>query len=130
MPRKLYQVFARTIHARHHCEKHGNNEWFVEHTAKIEELVRNRMPNGSGFDHETSIDLIHSTGEKLVFFTAFHHMNENGFYDGWTNHTITVTASLNNQINVRVSGENRNEIKDYIEEIYYDALTNEVPDSE
>ena len=65
-----------------------------------------------------------------MFFTAFHHMNENGFYDDWTNHRVTVTASLDNQINVKVSGKNRNDIKDYIKEIFYDVLTNEIPDSE
>ncbi len=130
MPRKLYQVFASTVQARRNCEKHDNDVWFDNHTTKIEELVKNRMPSGSGFDSGTTIDLDYSTGEKLMFFTAFHHMNENGFYDDWTNHRVTVTASLDNQINVKVSGKNRNDIKDYIKEIFYDVLTNEIPDSE
>ncbi len=64
-----------------------------------------------------------SSGELLEFKTAFHHMDENGCYDGWTEHTVTVTPSLIHEFTVKVSGRDRNEIKSYIAETFQHALS-------
>jgi len=99
LPRKLYQILSGSVAARLNClateertnEKH---DWTDKNTDTIETLVKNFMPSGSGIDCGTKIDLDQSTGEKLVFHFGYHHMNENGFYDGWTEHKLTVTPSL------------------------------------
>jgi hypothetical protein len=52
-------------------------------------------------------------------------MNDTGYYDGWTEHTVTVTPSFSG-INIRVSGRNRNDIKDYIHETFSYALRSDV----
>lgn len=82
----------------------------------IEKLVKNKFPSGAGFDAGTKLDLGRSTGEKLVFTTSFHHMDEHGGYDGWTEHTITVKPSMQFDFDLKVSGRDRNGIKDYIAE--------------
>lgn len=48
-----------------------------------------------------------------------------GMYVGWTEHTITVTPSFIG-LNVKVSGRNRNEIKDYIADHFSDCLETEI----
>lgn len=116
MKQALFSRLASLVQAAHNCQKNGNTEWQARHTDKASGLVREHLPSGSGFDSGTSLDWDHSTAEKLVFRTSFHHMDEHGFYDGWTDHSVTVRASLLYGITVSVSGKNRNGIKDYIAE--------------
>jgi hypothetical protein len=56
-------------------------------------------------------------------------MNDGGFYDGWTEHTVVVTPSFRG-INLRISGRDRNQIKEYLYETYDYALTRLVQWSE
>jgi hypothetical protein len=50
-------------------------------------------------------------------------MNDAGYYDGWTYHVVTVRPSLAFEIDLRVSGPNRNDIKSHIAETFHHALT-------
>src|SRR6266704_3653238 len=92
--RPLYKHLASIVGARLNCQKSDNIEWLDKHEESIEYLVKNFMPSGSGIDSGTKIDLDESTSEKLVFHFGFHHIDENGMYDGWTEHTLTVLPSL------------------------------------
>ena len=122
MERYLYRELAGLIDARHTCIERGNKEWQDNHTQEILSLVKNHMPSGSGFDNGTKIDLDRSHADKLIFHTSFHHMNDTGYYCGWTDHTVTVTPSLYLTFNLRVSGRNVNDIKEYIDEAFRHAL--------
>ena len=53
-------------------------------------------------------------------------MNENGMYDGWSEHTITVHPSLQFGFRLTVSGRDRKEIKDYLHETFDFVLREEV----
>ena len=121
--RYLYSELASTVDAMHTCESKPEQygEWANKHAETISALVRDHMPSGSGFDTGTSLDCIESHAEKLVFTTSFHHMNDGGYYDGWTEHTITVTPSFSG-FNLRISGRNRNDIKNYIHDAFSCAL--------
>ena len=90
----LVTVLAGLMAARKNCEESGNDEWLDRHTRRAEDLAKEHLPSGSGFDSDTTLDLATSTSEKLVFNTSFHHMNDVGMYDGWTEHKVTVRASL------------------------------------
>lgn len=114
MIRPLYQELASLVQARLNCLEKGNHEWEHNHTNTINRLVKKYLPSGSGFDNGTTIDLDASNRNKLVFNTAFHHMNGGGYYDGWSYHTVTVTPDLSLGFNVKVGGRDRNDIKDYI----------------
>lgn len=84
------------------------------------------MPSGSGIDCGTRLDIAASTPEKLVFKTAYHHMNSGGFYDGWTQHRIIVKPSLGFGLRISISGPDRNDVKDYLHECFDQALRAEV----
>ena len=122
----VYEHIASLVEAIENCRKSGNHEWRARHELRLHCIVTNYMPSGSGIDNGTALDLSASTSEKLVFSTSYHHMNDGGCYDGWTEHTVTVRPSLAHGITVTIGGRNRNDIKDYLGEVYHEALTTRV----
>lgn len=126
MARYLYSELAQLVNARQSCEKTHNIEWFEKHGAKAYELVREKMPRGCGFDAGTTLDLDSSHPNKLVFVTSYHHMNDCGMYDGWTEHIVTIKPSLAFGFHIRITGSNRNDIKDYIADVFSEALKTEI----
>ncbi|HNC58654.1 MAG TPA: hypothetical protein PLP33_24725 [Leptospiraceae bacterium] len=74
-------------------------------------------PSGSGIDNGTKLR-VDSTSEKIKFHVDFHHMDNGGYYDGWTEHIVTVSPSLHYGAKLTISGKNRNEIKDYLHEVF------------
>jgi hypothetical protein len=123
---KLYVQLAEDIQAYKSVEKNGSLIWRESWKDEIYKLVKNHMPSGSGIDSGVELDFEKSTGEKLVFNTSYHHMNEVGMYDGWTEHQVIVTASLVHGITLRITGRNRNDIKDYLHDVFHEALMKEI----
>lgn len=122
---KRYQVIATAFAARKNCDEKGNNEWFYKWTETIERETDN-LPSGSGIDSAPKFDFDKSTPEKLIFHFGYHHMNESGMYDGWTDHSLIVTPSLQFGFHIRITGKDRNQVKDYLYETFQYALAEEV----
>ena len=78
------------------------------------------LPRGSGIDAGTT--MVSVSDKQIVLTAGYHHMNEGGYYDGWTEHTIRVRPSLMLGMTVTVSGPNRNQIKDYLQELYHRVM--------
>ena len=117
---KTYHKLSRAIGALARCEACGNTQWAEKWQAALDEIV-SELPKGGGFDAGTKIDE-KSTPERIVFNTAFHHMNETGMYDGWTEHSVILTASLEMGYRLKVTGRDRNDIKSYIHECFGSVL--------
>lgn len=115
---KLNRAIARAVAMFHASEGTPRQSDYFE---RAEMLVSEHMPSGSGFDNGTKIVIEKSNLSRLVFTTSFHHMNEHGFYTGWTDHTVTLKANLDGHV-IKVSGRDRNGIKEYIESTFWDAL--------
>lgn len=128
MTRKLFQRIATRVDARAICAKANNAEWFSRHEDAAIALTKHFMPSGSGVDCGTAIDLDKSTGERLIFTTSFHHMDDAGGYDGWTNHSVFVIPSLQFGFLLRITGRDRNGIKEYLHELFSHALDQDIPD--
>ena len=119
----LYQLIARAGNAANYCARNGNGEWqqaWQELLEQCEEL----LPSGSGFDAGTSI--VEASSERIVLKTAYHHLDGNGNYDGWTEHTVTVVPDLAFGFRLRISGRNKNDVKEYITDVFDQALLSEV----
>lgn len=125
---QLYRKLATLVQAIDNCRNKlpPNKEWAARHGDAIDELVRKHLPSGSGFDAGTVLIMERSTPERLVFEADYHHMNEGGYYDGWSEHEVIVTPSLASGFDLRVTGRNRDDIKAYIGEVFGDALTIEI----
>lgn len=123
---KLVTVLASLIFARENCQKSGNTEWFAKHTERLEYLADNYLPSGSGVDNGARLDLDASKPEKIVLSLSFHHMDEGGSYDGWTDHVVTVRPSFVFGYHIGISGRDRNNIKEYLSELLREYLDSPV----
>ncbi len=116
--RKVYQELASLIDARANCAKSGNTEWYGKHEDRIEAIISDHMPHGSGFDSGVKLNWERSSSSKLVFSAPYHHMNEGGLYDHWTDYTVIVTPSLVSGFDLRITGRDYNGFKEYAYEVF------------
>ena len=122
---KLYQAIAQTIASIKTCETSCNWEWFEKHKETLARLTR-ELPSGSGIDNGCEIDRDASNDTRLIITFSFHHMDDNGYYDGWTDYRLTLRPCLRFGIDVKIQGEDRNNIKDYLYETFIHTLNSEV----
>lgn len=112
--RKLYQAIASVLDALVRSKERGNTDWVDKWEDRLSEC-ESMLPHGSGFDAGTQIGVEESRKDRIVLHTAYHHMS-NGFYEGWSEHGVIVTPSLIHGFDIRVTGRDMNNIKDYIAE--------------
>lgn len=124
--RPIYKELATVVAARLKCIEINNEDWQERHERRIDDIIDTWFPHGSGFDRGTTLDLETSNSERLVFHADFHHMDENCYYDGWTEHKIIVTPSLQFGYRLRVTGRNKRDIKSYIEETFDGILDHQI----
>lgn len=136
---KVYQAIASRVSAIVNCNATLDNlssanqacerasEWITKHTEKIEEIVKNHLPSGSGFDSGTKFEFDKSNPNKLVFKADFHHMDDNGFYCGWSEHEVIITPDFVGEFKMKITGRDRRQIKDYIGDTFHHALGAELP---
>lgn len=125
---KVYQKMARLVVARGNCIKTNNNEWLKKHEATLEKLVDD-LPHGSGIDGKTEFDFEASNENKLVIKSSYHHMNDGGYYDGWTEFKVIVTPDLAFGFGLKVQGafpRKYADTRDYLIETFNYALEAEV----
>ena len=98
---------------------------------EIEHLRKEYLPSGSGFDVGTLIDspegLERGYVQRLVLSTAYHHMDENGSNERWTEHKVIVLPDLAGGIYLKLTGQNYRGIKEYISDTFNAALMQTVP---
>ncbi len=112
------------LEARSNCLRTGNAEWFERHTEAIHRIELEYLPSGAGIDNGTIVDLDKSTPVRLVLRAPYHHMTQDGYYDGWTDYTVSVRP-LFTGISVTVLGRDRNQIKDYLSDVFHECLSRE-----
>jgi hypothetical protein len=130
MEKKVYQVLAYSFVAWQNCVKSGNKEWEDKHEETIKGII-DSLPHGSGIDGTTSFDFDESREEKLVINSSYHSMNDDGYYDGWTDIKLVITPSLAFGFNLKVTGSfprRYSDTKDYLHETFSYALSEEVKD--
>ena len=110
---------AETSDWAERAENNLNAQWGGIARTRLDQLVK-MLPSGSGIDSGTK--LVSASATKIVLECSFHHMDEHGFYDGWTEHRITIRPTFDN-LDISVSGRNRNDIKEYLHEVYRYALS-------
>lgn len=118
VPNMVYQKLAMLLQSIANCQNTHNKEWERKHEESVRQIVRDFMPSGSGWDEGTKIDMVESGPNMLYLYGSFHHMNEFGMYDGWTSHVIRVRPSLADGFYMTIGGQNRNDIKEHLHEMF------------
>lgn len=121
----MYQFIAHTLCRVQNIAKGGDPKRADGIFNDLGLWVKRNGPSGSGIDMGTAISET-STPAKIVLGTHFHHMDEHGGYDGWTEHKVTVQASMLFDIDISVGGRNRNDIKEHLHQVYSQWLTSSV----
>jgi hypothetical protein len=116
----LAAFISESIQARANCIKSKNLEWKVKHESHLRLMQKENLPSGAGIDNGSKIDLDASTGSKIVILFDYHHMTE-GMYDGWTHHKAIIRPAFEG-LDVTITGPNRNDVKDYLHDVFYTAL--------
>ena len=116
---KIYQRIAVLVEVANGAISKDHKTSAID---KLEEIIKEKFPHGSGFDEGVTVDLSNSTGKKIVFKTKFHHLGESGCYEAWTSHAVTIRPSFVEEIDIEISGRNYKDIKDFIHEAFYDIL--------
>lgn len=116
----LFSNLATRIAAYHTCVKLKNTEWAEKHFDEITDMCKH-LPSGSGIDSGVSLQLGESTEKRIVFKFSYHHMNEDGYYDGWTEHILIVTP-LFGDFSLVITGRDRNEVKDYLFDLFNEVF--------
>ena len=98
--RKVYQQIASKLHAVNNCKESNNREWELNHLDSLHNIANEYLPHGSGIDSGCTIDEQESTPDKIKIDSAFHTMDENGFYCGWIHFSVILTPSLEFDFNL------------------------------
>lgn len=104
----------------HHYDSNKSLSVFFEE--KAEDFVKENFPSGSGVDNGTKINWEKTRKDRIVLTAPFHHMDEHGFYCGWTDHEIIITPAFDG-IDLKVTGRDKNGIKDYLADLFYETCT-------
>lgn len=124
----VVQFLASTLLAIENCSKRGGMTDVQRKHNKRFEKVMSTAPSGSGIDKGTryyGCEIERGDVIKIAFQVGFHHMDHNGFYDKWTEHVVVRPSFLG--VNVSVTGRDRNDVKDYLLQVYHAWLTSEAP---
>jgi len=118
---KLYQ---RIAHDLDWSERNGKADEYLDY------IEKNLLPHGSGIDSGCKIGRGKYSRQRFYIHFGFHHMDENGYYDGWTDYRATIQADLVRGFDLSIHGENRNDIKSYLREMFSHVLGEEFVDQE
>jgi hypothetical protein len=96
---KVYQRIASIIGWQENLIKGKNDDqisqWFPETHNQLGAIENDYLMHGSGFDAGTCIfPYPESKPDRIVGHTAFHHMDEYGGYDDWSEFDFVVTPTL------------------------------------
>ena len=119
----LIQNIASACGARKRCAERDASA-MVQRWDRLLKCMSEALPSGAGFDNGTRINVELSGDDVVVLETSFHHMNDQGSYIGWTDHTVTIQPSFNS-VTMQINKHNQNTIKDYIAEVFDHCLTQE-----
>lgn len=132
-PEPLYRVIARTLQARANCIAEGKAYIAARlmHEDNLRDIERNLLPSGSGIDNGCKLEMPDEYDGTFTMTFGYHHMDENGFYCGWTQHAIAVRPSLVSDFDLDMESDledfdDRDDLEDYLAQVFDYTLSRPV----
>jgi len=127
MYKKVYEQIIGLLYAIDNCKVQNNDKWQEKHENNLELIEKNILPDGSGIDSGCTINREKSNKQKLVIDSAFHLMNNQGFYDGWIKFQVIVKPCLLFGFDINIKGQfsrrpKYSDLKIYLNELFGDCL--------
>ncbi len=96
---KLANCFDRLDYWRGHVDSPGSygvraGELVEEISSSIEGVGREYLLSGSGFDAGVTVSLDQSSRERIVLLASYHHMDQEGYYCGWSSFKVIVLPAF------------------------------------
>lgn len=108
------------------CQWHKTvNDQYIDLCEDRIKKLQSMLPHGSGIDCGCKIDVDKSGDNKVIITFEYHHMNENGYYAGWTSHKLTVRPTFSG-IDMKISGRDVDGLKEYLYDVFYHILNDVV----
>lgn len=120
---KLYQKLADEFR-KSQIDNPDISDLACQEINKIIDLI----PHGSGIDSETIFDFEKSNSQKLILKSAYHNLNENGYYDSRTYFKIVLSPSFIDFDLEIVSNfpKKYSSTKEYLQEIFYYSFNQDI----
>ena len=122
---KIFILIAQYSEWMEHRKAAGSyDEKYEDVTDAALAYAMAESPSGSGID--SGIKLVSSSKQKMVFSVPFHHMDQNGYYDGWSEYTVVVKPELSETgFDMLIKGRDRDLTKSYLFDLFYEWLQSE-----
>jgi len=119
------QMLDAAFRAMETCrDRNGISKW-VNHWEEQIHSIMETAPSGSGINNGTILLQDECRDQRLVFRLGYHHMDDGGYYVGWSWHNVVVKPEFNG-LNIRVTGKNVRDIKEHLHEMMYNWLTYDI----
>lgn len=123
---RLYQLFAKHIAGSKLKPPYNGH-----HLDRLDELLY-KLPTGSGIDAGSTIAFEECKRDKIVFNSAFHVLDSNGYYDGWIEFKVIVRPSFTG-FDLEIKPLQRKTyfndyLHDYVFDVFRYALDSEIED--
>ena len=133
---KVYEKLAMCANALRNSREKNNQEWVDKHEEDMAKYLYEYLPSGSGIDNGMFFSHLQSDDNKMVICSSFHVLDENGYYDGWIDFAVEIYPAFVGGIDLKIEGNFTNrvnfvrkdasDIKEYLYEVFYDALVQEI----
>ncbi|MFY7937382.1 MAG: hypothetical protein ACOVOQ_08395 [Flavobacterium sp.] len=67
-----------------------------------------------------------STKKRIVIDTLYWHTNDSDETSRCTAHQVVITPSFEDEINIRITGKNEDNVKEYLHNIFRESLMSEI----
>lgn len=124
------KTVAQAIHAAlvaiANCNQTANDEWRVRWQDYIARISRECLPSGAGIDNGTRVLGLTSESRGFELVLDYHHMNDTGYYTGWTEYRAYIRPAFNG-LEITLSGRNVNDCKEYLHQTLHESLSAALP---
>jgi hypothetical protein len=120
MDYKVYQELASAFGAYINCRRPTYQEWKNKWKDKIDDIVNNCLPSGSGIDSGNKFDFVHSKRNRLVINSSYHRIDSNDSYAEWINYNVIIVPDFISGFVIDIQGPfgKHQDIKDYLADTY------------